>query len=255
MNVRELYNYLDERIPSSLSCEWDNDGLMVESDGAREVKKVLISLDVTPDAVAEAVEKGCDVIISHHPLIFKPLRSVNDDSVIAQMVKTLVKNDISVMSFHTRLDVVEGGVNDALAAVIGLTDVEPMPEIGRVGHLSEEVYIDDFVGFVRDVLGCEHVDFVGEDPVYRVAVVGGDGKDNFSDAIACGADTYLTGSMSYNTMVDAAYMGVNVIEAGHFYTEQPVCTVLAQTLTELGIECEIFYSDPIGTCVADNFVE
>ncbi|MBQ8696180.1 MAG: Nif3-like dinuclear metal center hexameric protein [Clostridia bacterium] len=255
MNVRELYNYLDDRIPASLSCEWDNDGLMVEADGDREVKKVLISLDVTPDAVGYAVEGGFDVILSHHPLIFKPLKSVNDDSYISRMVKKLLVNGISVMSFHTRLDRVEGGVNDALAAVIGLTDIEPMPEIGRVGNLGEEVYIDDFVGFVRDVLGCEHVDFVGERPVYRVAVVGGDGKDNFADAVKNGADTYLTGSMSYNTMVDAAYMGINVIEAGHFQTEHPVCTVLAQTLSEQGIDCEIYYSDPIGTCVADNFVE
>ncbi len=255
MNVRELYNYLDQRIPPSLSCEWDNDGLMVESDGEKEVKRVLISLDVTPEAVDYAVDNGFDLILSHHPLIFKPLKSVNDDNYISRMVKKLIKNDISVMSFHTRLDRVDGGVNDALAAVIGLTDVEPMPEIGRVGNLGEAVYIDDFVGFVRDVLGCEHVDFVGERPVCRVAVVGGDGKDNFADAVACGADTYLTGSMSYNTMVDAAFMGINVIEAGHFHTEHPVCTVLAQTLSELGVECEIFYSYPIGTCVADNFVE
>lgn len=255
MKVRELYNCLDERIPSSLSCDWDNDGLMVESDGEKEVKKALISLDVTPDAVDYAIEGGFDVIISHHPLIFKPLKSVNDNSYISRMVNKLIKSDISAMSFHTRLDIVGGGVNDALASVIGLTDVEPMPEIGRVGNLGEEVYIDDFVGFVRDVLGCDHVNFVGDSPVFRVAVVGGDGKDNFADAIACGADTYLTGSMSYNTMVDAAYMGVNVIEAGHFHTEQPVCAVLAKTLAELGIDCEIFYSNPVGTCMADNFID
>lgn len=255
MNIRELYDHLDERIPASLSCEWDNDGLMVEPDGEREVKKALISLDVTPEVVDYAVEGGFDLILSHHPLIFKPLKSVNDDSVIGRMVKKLLVNGVSVMSFHTRLDRVDGGVNDALAAVIGLKDIEPMPEIGRVGTLGEEVYIDDFVGFVRDVLGCEYINFVGERPVYRVAVVGGDGKDNFADALSCGADTYLTGSMSYNTMVDAAFMGVNVIEAGHFHTEHPVCTVLAQTLGELGIECEIYYSNPIGTCMADNFVE
>ena len=255
MNVKELYEYLDERIPPYLSCDWDNDGLMVVSDGNKEVKKALVTLDVTPDAVDEAVENGYDVILSHHPLIFKPLRNLNEDTYIQRMVKKLIVNNITVMSFHTRLDKVEGGVNDALASVIGLKDIAPMPEIGRIGQLGEEMAIDDFASLVRDVLGCEYVNFVGERTVKRVAVVGGDGKDNFADAVACGADTYLTGSMSYNTMVDAAYSGINVVEAGHFYTENPVCTVLAETLSSVGIECFVFYSNPIGTSVADNFVE
>lgn len=255
MNIKELYKHLSDMIPSELSCDWDNDGLMVEGDTEREIKRVLVSLDATEGAIEYAVENGFDAVITHHPLIFRPLRSLTTDSAVGRCVLTCVRAGVSLMSFHTRLDAVEGGVNDALAAVLGLQDVTPLPEVGRVGVLKESMSIDDFVMFVRDALGCDAVNFVGDGRVSRVAVVGGDGKDNYRDAAASGADTYLTGSMSYNMMVDAASDGVNVVEAGHFHTEQPVCSVLAGTLAELGIESEVFYSNPVGICLLDNFVD
>ena len=114
MNVRELYRALDYRIPRSLSCDWDNDGLMCCPNSNREVGRVLIALDVTSDTVEHAIKGGYDVIISHHPFVFKGLKSLVDDGGVSEKAISLIQNGISVMSFHTRLDAVEGGVNDKL---------------------------------------------------------------------------------------------------------------------------------------------
>ena len=111
MNVAELYEYLNERIPASLSCEWDNDGLMCCPDPDKEVSRVLITLDVTDDAVSAAISGGYDLIVSHHPLVFRPLKSVTPYDITSARVIELIKSDVSVMSFHTRLDAVDGGAD------------------------------------------------------------------------------------------------------------------------------------------------
>ena len=121
MTHRELYRYLEEKMPRALSCAWDNDGLMCCPDGGREVRRVLVALDVTAEAVRYAVEGGYDVIVSHHPMIFKGLKAINDEHYVADKAMTLIREWISVMSFHTRLDAVEGGVNDTLANLLGLS--------------------------------------------------------------------------------------------------------------------------------------
>ena len=168
MTVKTLYDRLSERIPEELREEWDNDGLMCSSDDQKEVKRALVTLDVTEDIVDYAVSHNIDLIVSHHPLIFKPLKSVTEDSHVARKVIKLIKNDISVMSFHTRADKVEGGVNDLLADILGIKNAVPFGEgfLGRIG---------------------------------------------------------------YNVMAEAGEMGINLIEAGHFFTEQPV-TQFFQTL-------------------------
>ncbi|MBR4872828.1 MAG: Nif3-like dinuclear metal center hexameric protein, partial [Clostridia bacterium] len=123
MTVSELYRFLENKIPKSLSCEWDNDGLMCCPDPAREVKKVLFALDITEAVVEMAIEKGCDVILSHHPLVFRPVKALTTEGGVPRKLIRLVQNGISAMSFHTRLDAVCGGVNDILAATLGLENV------------------------------------------------------------------------------------------------------------------------------------
>ena len=148
MTVYELNKYMNERIPKELSCSWDNDGLMCCPDGNREVKKVLFCMDVTPEAIDYAIENGYDLIISHHPLIFKGVKSVSGDFGIPSRIIKLIKNDVSVMSFHTRFDAVDGGVNDALAEIFGLSDIEKVLcdgiEMMRIGDLENEMTIEEF---------------------------------------------------------------------------------------------------------------
>ena len=238
MKVTELYKYFDEKIPCDLSEDWDNDGrMLVASD--KEVKNVLVALDVTPEVVDVAVNGGYDLIVTHHPLIFKPLKGITDPKLTA-----LIKAEVSVFSFHTRLDTVEGGVNDTLAAALGLKNVEPFCEMGRVG-VTEEISFDDFASFVKNKLGCDNITFVkNTDKVKRVALLGGGGKDFWPEAARI-ADVYITGEMSYNTMLDAHEAGFSVIEAGHFHTEFPVCDTICDMLLDadpaLNVDIMKFY--------------
>ena len=189
MKIKELYQKLEERIPRSLSCPWDNDGLMCCPDAEKDVRRVLIALDVTAEVAEQAVAGGYDLVVSHHPLIFRPLKSVNPMAPVAKKVIRLLTSGITVMSFHTRLDAVKGGVNDCLAAALGLS--EPVPfgnegeEIGRIGELPEEMTLADFAERVKQVTGAPYVT-VGDAgvAVRRVAVLGGSGSDDVAAAEA-----------------------------------------------------------------------
>lgn len=250
MTVQEIYNHLSQIIPESLSEPWDNDGLMCSADTGAEVHRALVALDVTEDVVDYAISSGMDLIVSHHPLIFKPISSITEDYHIARKVIKLIQNNISVISLHTRADKVEGGVNDILAEMLGIKNAEPFGEggLGRIGTLEEELTMEDFSYLVKGLLDCDSVRVADAYiPVSRVAVVGGDGKDFVRDALALGADTYVTGRLSYNVMEEAVEMGINLIEAGHFFTEQPVTAFFQSLLNRLdhGMYIEVISSNNI----------
>lgn len=250
MTVKELYKFLDQKIPRSLSCEWDNDGLMCCPDGDREVRRVLVSLDATADIADAAIKGGYDLILTHHPFIFKGLKSINGDSFISEKAIKLIRAGISVMSFHTRLDAVEGGVNDVLAGLVGLENTSVFGEkgLGRIGDLREPCSLEDLAKKVKEVLGAPFVSFAGGNRVCsRVAVLGGGGADDMYEAIAAGADTYISGNLSFHGMTDAADIGINLIEAGHFYTENPVCRRLCELVYEAdgNTKCDILNSNRI----------
>lgn len=243
MNVFALYRALDACYPRSLSCAWDNDGLMICSEPEREVKRVLLALDATEETIAEAIRVGADVLTTHHPMLFRPLKSISPLTLSGSRSLSALSGTLAVMSFHTRLDAADGGVNDALCTKIGLTAAEKFgddesPELGRIAVLDAPVPAENFSARVRDALSAPSVRLTGEREVSRVAVVGGDGKDFITPAILAGADTLLTGDASYNTVLDAVESGLNVIEAGHYYTEAPVLEILANKVRELcGAEC------------------
>lgn len=255
MKVRELYSSLDKRIPRSLSCSWDNDGLMCCPNGAKEVKKVLIALDVTGAVVDYAVNNGYDVIISHHPFIFNGLKSVDDEGYISSKVIKVIESGISVMSFHTRLDACEGGVNDRLASLFELSDVSTVItdgiELGRIGYLKEPIEPEDFAKLVKELLGAPYVLLADAGvKTHKVAVVGGGGGSFISAARDLGADTYLSGTLDYHAMTDAPdfkLAPLNLVEAGHFFTEHPVCYALKEFIFEIdeSIECDIYFSNVI----------
>lgn len=236
MTVTELYKNFCEYLPEDLRCEWDNDGIMVCPDSGAEVKKVLVALDVTEEIVDYAIECGFDLIVSHHPLIFRPLNTVTEENHISRKVVKLIANAISVFSFHTRADRAKGGVNDRLADVIGIKNAVPFGEdgLGRIGNLPEEYELEIFADAVKLSLGADMIKISdGYNAVKRVAVVGGDGKDFVKAALLMGADTYVSGRLSYNVMAEAAEMGINLIEAGHFFTEQPVTEFFSEIISKL----------------------
>ena len=256
MKVREFYQKLEQMILPTLSCEWDNDGLMCCPDGNKEVKKVLVALDVTSDIVQKAIDGGYDVIVSHHPFIFKGLKAIDDEGAVSAKAIKLIAAGIAVMSFHTRLDALEGGVNDILCDLLGLSDVEALTEdgipIGRIGTLDAAISAEELAQRVKQALGVPFVllSDVGI-PALRVAVLGGSGKDFIELARASGADSFVSGRLDYHPMTDARDNAtpMNLIEAGHFYTEAPVCEKLVKIINEIDgdIRCDVYSSNIIRT--------
>ena len=246
MKIKELYAALNEKYPTSLSCEWDNDGIMCADNLNREVKNVLVALDVTESVVDYATENGFDLIISHHPLVFSSQKSLVEARYTQRKLIKLVIAGVSVFSFHTRLDAVKGGVNDVLCEIIGLENVQAdeLDAVGRIGELSNQIALSTFAENVKKSLDTPVVLYNGNRDVKKVYVVGGDGKDLIPRALSLGADTLLTGRVSYNTLIDARDMGLNIVEAGHFFTENPVCQKIKEDVLEIlpSAQVEIFNS-------------
>ena len=251
ITVRELDRELSRLWERELSAPWDNDGIMCAADPDAPVRRAVISLDATLPAVLYAAERDA-ALVTHHPMIFRGLPSVQGGEAISDRVIAALFHGVPVLSYHTRLDAARGGVNDALAEIAGLdpsaTETfgdEETPSIGRVGKLIGGPL--DAVEFARRVgtaLGAPFVRVSGNNTVLRVAVVGGAGGDFLGAVRRTGADAYLTGEVGYNKAEDAAEGGLTVIEAGHYFTEAPVLARMAEAVSSLGAEVEIFVSDP-----------
>ncbi len=245
MKFTEFIEKLEEIAPRSLSAEWDNDGVMCRCPQTDEVSKVLVALDPTEKAIKYAAEGGFDLLVTHHPLIFKGVKSLTGEDVVTHRAITALLSSVSVVSLHTRLDAAKGGVNDALAAILGLRvtgifgDSEA-PELGRICELEREMTAEELALLVKEKLGASSVRLTGGGKVKNVALVGGDGKSFVAPAMAAGADLLITGDGGYNILEAAAEEGFSVIEAGHYHTEFPVCEKLCEYLRGLGLEAEVF---------------
>lgn len=251
---RELYNYLDTIIPTSLSCDWDNDGLMCCAKPGSQVKKLLVTLDITDACIELAQKRGFDTILSHHPIIFKGVKALNTDTGVSGRLIKLMTYDISAMSFHTRLDAVAGGVNDALCEMLELKDTEPFGEndfpMGRAGTLPSVMSAKELALYIKEKLGAPYVNYNGKnDKIARLALLGGAGEDEIALAIKSGADAYLTGELGHHALTDACDTPLTLFEAGHHYTEFPVCKKLAETVKAKfeDIEVEVYNSINVKT--------
>lgn len=229
--VKAIYDFLDSIAPFDTAEEFDNVGLLVGDPGA-EVRGCLVALDVTDSVIEEAAEHGCNLIVSHHPVIFHPLKQLESGSIPANLIRA----GIHVISAHTNLDKAAGGVNDALAAALGLQNVRPFEGsdgMGRVGALESECEPDEFARQVKQKLNAAGVRYVaGRGPVKTVAVLGGGGEFALQAAVDAGADALVTGEAKHHVLLEADRTGATFIDAGHFDTENVVCPVLKQALSE-----------------------
>ena len=242
--VADIFRARDGLAPFEIQMDFDNAGFLVGR-GDRQVKKILVSLDITQEVAEEAGELGAELIVSHHPVIFHPARSVTDGDPDGRVLLALIEKGIAAICAHTNLDAVHGGVNDALARRLGLTQIEQLHQdgtdpagrpygIGRVGNtVGLPRYVPEFAAFVKEALGANGVRYVdARRPVRRVAVGGGACADMLRDALALGCDTFVTADVKYNGFLDAKALGVNLIDAGHYPTEQVVVPVLAKWLAD-----------------------
>ena len=232
--VNDIYAFLNDLAPVRYQMDFDNAGFLV-GDGSAAVEHVLLALDITNEVIAEAAALHAQLIVSHHPLIFTPLRHATTDDLTGRKVLALARNGIAAVCMHTNLDVAAGGVNDELAAALRLEDPGPFLEdgLGRIGHLAEPVPLADFAARTAAALNCNGLRYADAGkPVYRVAVGGGACGEYADAAAAAGCDTFVTADLNYHAFLDAAGKGINLIDAGHFPTEDPVCRVLIAYLQE-----------------------
>lgn len=233
VSLNDICHLMEEIAPLNLAEDWDNVGLML---GRRSsvVKRILLALDMTEATVNQAIEHKVDLIITHHPAIFRKLNCVTDNAWQQELLLRLAENGIAIYSAHTNLDCVQNGVNDALAHKLQLEDVDILDNsngLGRIGFV-EECALQDFAGFVKKQLKADYVT-VGDagKPVHKVAICGGAGSDLIALALSLGADTLVTGDVKYHSAQEAVFSGMNIIDAGHQPTELPILEELADRLS------------------------
>lgn len=234
MTVRELNELLNGQYPPTLSRDWDNDGLLVSPDPETTVAGVLVALDLTDAEIDEAIKRGCNVILTHHPLLFRPLSSLTPDNGVARRALRLLSCGISAIACHTRADAAEGGVNDAMAKTLGLVGTTPFADgIPRIGTLPAPLSACEAVSLILGATGAPRALFSGRTPaaVSRIALCCGDGKDYLSFAAEAGADLYLTGELSYHTRLDAGDLPLLVCEIGHDRSETQILNVFSAFLS------------------------
>lgn len=234
--VCEIQEYFEKEVPSALQQSYDNIGLLVGQQN-NEVSKILLTLDITEDVILEAASWGAQMILSHHPIAFQ-FQSVNDTTPTGRKIMALLHHEIAALCLHTNLDAVSGGVNAALLAALGvqhekLLEQEGIDHQGRpygagaIGTLDTPMDFYDFLPHVKKALSANGLryHYAGR-PVHKLAVMGGSGGEYYRHALDAGCDTFVSSDIKYHQFLDAAELGMNIIDADHFCTENIVLPVL-----------------------------
>ncbi|WP_123053018.1 Nif3-like dinuclear metal center hexameric protein [Clostridium sp. JN-1] len=243
LKVMDISNIMEEHVPSKFKESYDNVGLMV-GDKNCEVTSILVALDCTMSVINEAIQKKCNLILTHHPLLFKKPSSITTDTLLGKKIISLIKNNINLYSSHTNLDSVRGGINDIIAGLLDLTNcktIDPSPfrtdddevsGIGRIGDISEPIMLLELCDKVKMCLNVPYLRFCGNEAklIKKLAVINGSGQSYFENARKMGADCIITGDTSYHYVSDFAEEGIAVIDAGHFGTEWAGIEVFARWL-------------------------
>lgn len=231
--VSDVYDYLRGIAPLELQMDFDNAGIQVGS-LEQEVGKILVALDITNAVIDEALALGAQLIVSHHPLIFGGLNNVTAEGKGAKTLR-LARAGISAISMHTNLDIAQGGVNDVLIELLGANSEQGFDadNCGRVGELPEPMEFMAFAKMCREKLNVQGLRYYNAGrPVKRLAVMGGAGGSEVQAAFDKGCDTYVTADVSYHQFQLADELKINLIDADHFCTENPIVPVLARRLDE-----------------------
>lgn len=252
MKLKCIYEFLDSIAPFSTQLDFDNAGFLV-GDPEAEFKGGVVALDVTSDAIEYALSLGANLIVTHHPVIFDPLRAVTADSLVYK----LVKNGISVISAHTNLDMAEGGINDTLCEMLGLENIAGVIPAGdcfeaRVGELDEELTSDEFGNLLSETFSGTGIKYVcGRKNIKKVGVCSGSGGSLLQDMAADGVDAFVTADVKHNVFLEAAEAGISLYDCGHYATEDVIVKPLAERLNQQFGGFSEHHSDIIKSVLAD----
>lgn len=254
MKCREIIDQLEKLAPRHCACQWDNPGLLAGRT-EKEVKKILLTVDADDMAIKRAVECGADMIVSHHPLIFKPIKSVTDEDFIGRRLVTMIQADISYFAMHTNFDAAPGCMADCVAERLGIMEGAPLEEmgeengipygIGKIGRLRDPVTGKKLAAKIKEQFGLPFVTVYGsrmweEEPVTIAAVCPGSGGSTIKEAINKGAQVLVTGDISHHEGIDANAQGLMIIDAGHYGLEHVFMGYMEEYLKEkLGNQVEI----------------
>ncbi len=232
--VKDIYNFIDNFAPFDTQEEWDNSGLLVGNED-NEVTKILFALDATTEVVEQAIECGADLIVTHHPVIFKPVSTVLSDDVIYK----LINNGLSIICAHTNYDKAVGGVNDILCNTIGLNSyIKIHGTCLNMGNYDAPVSVEKFVSIIKNTLGgTVRYNSINKN-INKIAVCSGSGSDYLDMAKELGCDALLTGDSSHHAFIEADEMDVLLVAAGHFETENISIKPLAEKIErEFKVNC------------------
>lgn len=265
-SLKEVINILDEIAPFALAEKWDNSGLQVGSQD-QIIKKILVALDPTFEAVCRASSIDAQLLITHHPLLFKAVSCIDFNNYPGDVIREAIKKDVAIVAVHTNLDSARMGINYLLAQEIGLVDVDVLEPkelngeegygIGVIGNLTGPVDLLSVSRLIKDTFGINTVKVIGpyESVIGRIAIVGGSGRDYIGTAVQKNADLLITGDIGHHDALTAKTLNINVIDAGHFSTERTALTGFIKNLEEkfesnkMNIALELYgeETDPVRT--------
>lgn len=241
--IKDIDKIMEQHAPSRFKESYDNVGLMV-GDKKSEITSILVALDCTLDVIEEARKKDCNLILTHHPLLFRKPTNITTDTLLGKKIIELIKSNINVYSSHTNLDSVKGGINELIMEIIGfdkyytiapsekVNDNDRTNGIGRIAEFEEAITLEEMCQKIKDSLNIPFLRYSGDDSmkVKKVAVINGSGQDYFNIARRLGADCIITGDTTYHYVSDFNEEGIGVIDAGHFDTEWPAMKSIAKWL-------------------------
>lgn len=259
LKVRTIEHIMEQFASPILKEDYDNVGLMVGNKDA-EVTKILIALDCTLDVIHEAVDCGCNFILTHHPLLFIKPKTITTDTLVGKKIIDLIVNGINVYSSHTNLDSARGGLNDIATEILGFSKykiIEPSKNLdydkgysglGRLVFLNEPIKLVELCEKVKKTFNAEFIRYVGSDNdlIKTIAIINGSGEDFFDESIEMGADCIITGDTKYHHVSDLKEQNIALIDAGHFATEWKPFKIFGEKfkkqLLEKGYDNEIIVS-------------
>ena len=241
LKVKDIINIMEEYAPVNLKESYDNVGLMV-GDSNCEVTKILIALDCTLKVIEEAVSLGCNLIITHHPLLFKKPANITTNTLQGEKIIELIKNNLNLYSSHTNLDSTSNGINEIIMTLLGFNESEILEHsalnseagLGRIAVLEGNTTLEELIDRVKLKLNIGTLRYCGDEDkiISKVAVINGSGQDYLAMAIEKGADCIITGDTTYHYISDYNEEGIAIIDAGHFDTEWPAMKVVADIIND-----------------------
>ena len=248
MECKKVIELLEKQSPKSYACDWDNVGLLVGRED-KEIQKIYIALDATDEAIEEAIANGADMLLTHHPMIFKGMKRVTQEDFIGRRIIRLIQNDMVYYAMHTNFDVM--GMADLATDYLGISDTRVLEitsvsetgeeGIGRYGSLKKEMTVRECCEEVKQAFSLENVKVFGdlERKVKTAAISPGSGKSVISNALQAGVDVLITGDIDHHEGIDAVAQNMTVIDAGHYGVEHIFIPYMEQYLKREAKELEI----------------